>query len=108
MQRIEADARRVDQRGVAGLAGEERIDPRKQTIPVPRPASPVPPLDKREPRDPRPRLLELAFILRAVLAPARHGDLGVGPTRHWVERSRVEPQLGPPGVEVKGRVTLTR
>ncbi len=108
MQRIEADARRVDQRGVAGLAGEERIDPRKQTIPVPRPASPVPPLDKREPRDPRPRLLELAFILRAVLAPARHGDLVVGPTRHRVEQSRVEPQRGARGVEVEGAVQLHR
>src|SRR5439155_27105318 len=58
--------------------------------------------------DPRPRLLELPLVLRAVLAAARHGDLMVGPTLHGVEPPRVEAEGGARGVEVQRAIQLQR
>jgi len=89
-RRVELRARRIDQAGVAGLAREQRIHPGEQPSPVLRAPRRVPPLHKREPTDPRPGLLELPLVLRAVLAPARHSRSGGTTGRHRVEHARVE------------------
>src|SRR5947208_4571759 len=100
---------RVDQHRGVGRAGEQRIDAGEYTAasPIRRPP-PVPPLDKRQPREVRPGPLELPLVLRAVLAPAGHGDLVIRPALDRVELPRVEAQRGGRGVDVQRAVQLHR
>ena len=105
---VELRAGRIDQPGVAGFPRKQGVHIGEQTVAIFRPAPSIPPLDERQPTDPRPRFLELALVLRAVLAPARHGDLVVRSTLHGVEHSRIEPQRGAGGIEVQGAVQLHR
>src|SRR5581483_8296685 len=75
---------------------------------VARGAPPVAPRHERQPRGARSRALELAHVLRAVPAAARHRDLVEGAARHRVEGAAVQAERGRCGVEPRVPVQLHR
>ena len=83
---------------------EDRIHACKQAVPFP--PFPFPGLYQPQPDDARTRALQLAHVLRAVPAAARHGELVIGLARDRVERAALQQQGRPRRVEAGGAIQL--